>query len=167
MGYPVVVICAGLILNCRATLGWIILTNAIVLELGQEGILPLSNSATPPFAFWVAQSVYIIVSILLISQTLLKTDEALSKAQQELTERKRAKAEREKVIRELESKNAELERFTYTVSHDLKSPLITIGGFIGLLEEDTRAGNTEKIGQDLDRIREAKNKMYRLLNELL
>jgi len=170
MGYPVVVICAGLILNWRSALGWSILsiiTNALVLELGQKGILPLSNSATPPFAFWVAQSVYIIVSILLISQTLLKTDEALSKAQEDLNERKRAEAEREKVINELESKNAELERFTYTVSHDLKSPLITIGGFIGLLEEDTRAGNTEKMGQDIGRIREAKDKMYRLLNELL
>jgi signal transduction histidine kinase len=103
----------------------------------------------------------------MLSQTLRKIDEARAKAQRELDERKRLEAEREKIIRELESKNAELERFTYTVSHDLKSPLITIGGFIGLLEEDSRSGNQAKFAKDLLRIREAKDKMHRLLDELL
>lgn len=45
-------------------------------------------------------------------------------------------AEREALIAELEQKNAELERCTYTVSHDLNSPLITINGFLGHLEEN-------------------------------
>jgi signal transduction histidine kinase len=170
MGYLVVVICAGLILTWRAAIGWSlfsILTNAIILRLGQAGILPLSDSPTPPFAFWAAQTIYIMTSTFMLSQTLRKIDEARAKAERELHERKRVEAEREKIIQELESKNAELERFTYTVSHDLKSPLITIGGFIGLLEEDARTGNTAKFENDLARIRDAKDKMHRLLGELL
>ncbi len=169
MGYLVVVICAGLILNWRAAIGWSIFsifTSAVFLILGQNGVLPASTP-TPPMSFWAAQTIYILASTILISQTLRKIDEAFARAQRELIERKRVEAEHEKVIKELESKNAELERFTYTVSHDLKSPLITIGGFIGLLEQDARSGNAVKFENDLKRIREAKDKMHRLLNELL
>ena len=74
---------------------------------------------------------------------------------------------RQNLISELESKNAELERFTYTVSHDLKSPLFTIRGFLGYLEEDALAGNHERMKSDMQRITDATNKMQQLLNELL
>jgi len=75
--------------------------------------------------------------------------------------------EREELIKELESKNAELERFTYTVSHDLKSPLITIGGFLGFLEKDALAGNIVRLQADIQRIKEAADKMRHLLDDLL
>lgn len=90
-----------------------------------------------------------------------------SAAQQELAERERAQAERENLIAELETKNAELERFTYTVSHDLKSPLITIRGFLGYLERDVASGDRDRFNVDLSRIAAAADRMQRLLNELL
>ena len=73
----------------------------------------------------------------------------------------------EQLLNELQDKNNELERFTYTVSHDLKAPLITIGGFAGLLVRDVKSGNTDKTQRSIDRILDAVSKMERLLNELL
>ncbi len=170
MGYLLVIVCAGLILNWRASIWWsfiCILTSAIILILGQRGIFPSSSSMNPPLTFWIAQTLYILTSAILLSEATRKIDEAFAKTQHEINERKRVEAEREKVIKELEAKNAELERFTYTVSHDLKSPLITISGFIGLLEADAQKGSKEKFKGDLQRIGDAAEKMKRLLDELL
>lgn len=85
----------------------------------------------------------------------------------DITPRKKAEVERETLIDELAKKNDELERFTYTVSHDLKSPLVTINGFLGYLEQDAATGNMERLKLDTRRIHEAVNKMQKLLGELL
>lgn len=85
----------------------------------------------------------------------------------DISEQKQVEADHERLIAELKSKNTELEQFTYTVSHDLKAPLITINGFLGLLEKDVVNGNTGHIKKDVIRITEATDKMQRLLNELL
>ncbi len=88
-------------------------------------------------------------------------------AVQDITEQKQVQRDRENLIRELEAKNAELEQFTYTVSHDLKAPIITIKGFLGFLSEDARSGNIERLDSDIQRISEAAEKMHYLLNDLL
>jgi len=76
-------------------------------------------------------------------------------------------AERQRLIEELEAKNAELERFTYTVSHDLRSPLVTIKGFLGYLEKDASLGNMESFHKDMARISNATDRMDNLLKDLL
>ena len=73
--------------------------------------------------------------------------------------------ERMRVQEELRKKNAELAAFTNTVSHDLKSPLVTIKTFLGFLEKDL--GDPVALAKDLGYIHGAADKMESLLNELL
>ncbi len=75
--------------------------------------------------------------------------------------------EREGLISELEIKNQELERFTYTVSHDLKSPLVTIKGFLGYLKKHAANHDVDRMHSDIDRIENAAETMARLLDDLL
>jgi PAS domain S-box-containing protein len=85
----------------------------------------------------------------------------------DITEQKAIERQREALIRELEQKNAELERFTYTISHDLKSPLITIKGFAGLLEDDALKSDPLQLKKDVQRITVAADTMQELLTDVL
>lgn len=67
----------------------------------------------------------------------------------------------------LQDKCAEMERFTNAVSHDLKSPLVTIKTFLTYLEKDMKANKSESITKDLGFIHSAADKMTCLLEELL
>lgn len=69
--------------------------------------------------------------------------------------------------KKLEGQNEELERYTYTVSHDLRSPLVTIRGFLGYLRGAAESGDLERLDKDITRISKAVDKMHTLLNELL
>lgn len=75
--------------------------------------------------------------------------------------------EQKKTEQELKQKNEELTRFIYTVSHDLKSPLVTIKSFTSFLKEDIAENNTEAQNKDIAFIQNAVDKMGKLLDELL
>jgi signal transduction histidine kinase len=68
---------------------------------------------------------------------------------------------------EIEQLNQELERFNYSVAHDLRSPLRGISGFSQILREDcSKELSPEALGH-LDRIQESVGQMDLLISDLL
>ena len=80
---------------------------------------------------------------------------------------RRRTARLEAVNRELASVNRELETFSYSVSHDLRSPLNTIDGFSALLERTSGGLVGEKGLHYLSRIRAGTRQMGDLIEGLL
>jgi len=90
----------------------------------------------------------------------------------DITKRKLVEQEREHLINELQDKNIRLERFVYkrfvyTISHELKTPLVTISGYSGMLRRDCLQGKTEQAEAHYQRIEVAIADMSRLLDDLL
>jgi PAS domain S-box-containing protein len=68
---------------------------------------------------------------------------------------------------QLEATNKELESFSYSVSHDLRSPLRAIDGFSLMLEEDYAASLDDEGRRLLQVIQDNSRKMAQLIDDLL
>ena len=71
------------------------------------------------------------------------------------------------IVGELEVLNAELEAFSYSVSHDLRAPLRAISGFAQALDEEARDRLAPEERHYLDRIRAGSGRMGELIDDLL
>ena len=85
----------------------------------------------------------------------------------DITERKRAEAALQKAKLELETANRELEAFSYSVSHDLRSPLRSIDGFSQALLEDYGELLPPEGRNFLERVRSSAQRMAELIDDLL
>jgi signal transduction histidine kinase len=87
--------------------------------------------------------------------------------EREIKERKRADEEVQRTNRDLRAANKELEAFSYSVSHDLRTPLRSIDGFSQALLEDY-ADKLDATAQDhLQRVRSAAQRMAALIDDML
>jgi hypothetical protein len=90
---------------------------------------------------------------------------------QDITERIEAEIELKKHRDHLEEmvkqRTAELEAFTYSVSHDLRAPLRSIDGFSQVVIEDYSAELNEKALEYLGKVRAATERMALMIDDLL
>jgi len=68
---------------------------------------------------------------------------------------------------ELQKEVSELERFTYTISHELKTPVVTIKGYLGSIEKDLQNGNYERVRKDILRVSTASDRLHDTISDLL
>ena len=160
LGYSLTIAIAGALLGGRGA-------SAVTAAAVAAGGLLVAGVPSPPprtqsFALfvWGVSSFMFPVSALVQNLASRTVRDALARA-------RASEARYRELVAELEAKNAELESFTYTVSHDLKSPLFTLRGFLGHMDRDLEAGNLARLKADLARIADAADRMRRLLDDLL
>ena len=86
---------------------------------------------------------------------------------EDITERKRAEEKLIQKTAELERSNAELEQFASVVSHDLKEPLVSLGGFAEILREKYEDKLDAKAQTIISRIINGSRRMDSLIKDLL
>lgn len=84
-----------------------------------------------------------------------------------LMERTKIMAERERLIERLTKSNEDLERFAYSASHDLRSPLQAINSLSLLIQGDLEEQLHDEGRKHLDMLRQRVKRMEKLLDDIL
>lgn len=144
------------------------------IEPGKAIYSPRAFRNLPFLGFGIFLSAALSCVFYLLLLRIEQYKESRDLALHEVSERKRveeALREKEKrlksLLSELSTKNAELESFVYTISHDLKTPIVTIEGSVGALREDFEGVLPRDAERFLDYMSNAAKKMELLINDLL
>jgi two-component system sensor kinase FixL len=92
---------------------------------------------------------------------------AFSGVLRDISERKRAEAALAAANRELERANAELETLVYSASHDLKSPMVSLLGYLEYLRLDHGEALGPEGNHYLDRMADSTLYMQQLIHDLI
>ena len=156
MFYPLLVIAASFLLGQRGFVPGVVVIIVMIclILLFELSGLPASDESrsekVADFGFSVLIVVVCAVTTHMLANSLRLTIDHLRESE-----------------RTLAAHVEELERFTYTVSHDLKSPLVTMGGFLGFVRTHAERGDLDSFRRDMERVEVAKDQMTQLLEELL
>ncbi len=85
----------------------------------------------------------------------------------EITDQVQVRKERDNLLKNLTARNQELEQYAYSISHDLKTPLITIEGFTYLLKKALDNNDREGIENAIFRLENSAKRLKQLIENLL
>lgn len=171
--YVVAILAGGLLLGSRAAviLAGLSLLSTSGIALAEHYGLLVERPIPSLVVVWSALAGTMVMATVLLVLALNNLHRALQRDRElnrdlrhEIQRRRLAEEERERMITELQEKSADIERFTYGVSHDLKSPLFTIQGYLGILAS---AIEDPDLLDDLQQARDAASVMRGRLNSLM
>jgi signal transduction histidine kinase len=175
--FVVTILLAGFLISRRGVIVFgtlSVLSILAVWYLESNGLIPEPVVFTSLSAkIFILLSIFAVATALLymvmrsLQDTLERSQTYADELEQVVREKTQAKEDVVLLNNQLQDQVAELERFTYTVSHDLRSPLVTIMGFLGMLDQDIQQNHPDKIKADMGRIAGATVKMDELLSDLL
>jgi GAF domain-containing protein len=139
-------------IRCRAWLG-------VPVKLGDRVVGVLGNRTHRPEGFSEGD---VRIAAALASQAAVALENARLYA--DIT---KTNANLEKQAAILQARNAELDSFAFAVSHDLKTPLVSLQGMAGLLAEECGSQLGEQGAHYLGRICATVDRMERLIGDVL
>jgi signal transduction histidine kinase len=162
----------------------VLLLGPLLLASASAYLLDATMFWWPAYRLWtVAKGITAVLSLgvgvvvwPLIPKLLALRDP--SDLQREIAQRRRTELELRQVHTQLEgvieertaelaTKNEEMEQFLNTVSHDLKNPIVTCLGLIGMVRQDLQAGQTAETLDSVTRIERSVTRMRQLIEDLL